>query len=396
MHKKILLVEQSDATRGVAETLLRQNGFDVVGVQTAERAMEVLKFGRPDLIVAGSELIFMGKPFYQQITEREDAEQLRLIVVHDSNEPAPAAPSEMVITRPFDPRLFLQKVQAFTDGKAGQMAPPVKNTAQDANPLGGASLDDEFLDAALGLDGIEVTDSEVMNRTGVSIKKKTAGDEMVGMSEVGESAGLSDSGRVESVIVSDSSTDIRRGGTKKTPIPVSGTGKLDILDDQFGLTNPKGSDPEPEAGDHDYAWFVGEMQKGDTIDKTDDNTDHNLTFTDPSQSVDPVTDPVGVSQPKKKSSDSGGVEKFIDEFKKEVEKFQADEPESVTLQPENDLSNPWEDSIEAVTPEQVAIFTREFTASLAEKVAEKIAAKIDADKLLKLIKTELMKKKKQG
>ncbi len=396
MHKKILLVEQSDATRGVAETLLRQNGFDVVGVSSADRAMEVLKFGHPDLIVVGSELMLSGKPFYQHLSERDDAARLKLIVIHDSNDSVPSVSNDIVITRPFDPRVFLQKIQECAGGSVEQVKSVT--TEQSLNPLGGASLDDEFLDAALGLDGIEVTDSEVMDKTIIPSKRKTESDEMVGMSEIGENTGMSDSSRVESVMVTESNTDIRQG-KKKTAQPASGTGKLDILDDQFGLVNPQDTGFEPEVTDHDYAWFVGEMQKEDTVDKSDQEeqkVDKNLTFVNTTQMVDPITNPTGNASSKKPTSDGGGVEKFIDEFKKEVEKFQAEEPESVTLQPEDSLSQQWEDSIEAVSTEQVHVFTKEFADSLAEKIAEKIVAKIDADKLLRLIKSELIKRNEQG
>ena len=41
MRKRVLLAEQSDAIRGVAETVLRQNGFEVIPITTAEKALEV-------------------------------------------------------------------------------------------------------------------------------------------------------------------------------------------------------------------------------------------------------------------------------------------------------------------------------------------------------------------
>ncbi|MFZ5980130.1 MAG: hypothetical protein ACOYVF_05810 [Candidatus Zixiibacteriota bacterium] len=90
-----------------------------------------------------------------------------------------------------------------------------------------------------------------------------------------------------------------------------------------------------------------------------------------------------------------GVEKFIDEFKKEVEKIHSHEPETMVVDEELALNSPspdlvWEEKLEKVSPEQVNLFTRELTLALAERIAEKITAKIDPVKLTQLIKNEII------
>ena len=115
--------------------------------------------------------------------------------------------------------------------------------------------------------------------------------------------------------------------------------------------------------------------------------------------VDPVTPPPAEKPPKPAEpakSGSAGVEKFIDEFKKEVERIHSSEPEMVVI--DDVRSEPstsgkkmvWEEKLEKVTPEQVNLFTRQFTLELAERIAEKIAAKIDPNKLTQLIKNEII------
>ena len=43
MHKRILIIEAADAVRGIAENVLRQNGYEVISVSDAEKALEVLQ-----------------------------------------------------------------------------------------------------------------------------------------------------------------------------------------------------------------------------------------------------------------------------------------------------------------------------------------------------------------
>ena len=60
MSKKILLAESSQVTRSIAEKILRQSGFEVISVNSAEKALEVIELTRPDLIIAGGELTSSG------------------------------------------------------------------------------------------------------------------------------------------------------------------------------------------------------------------------------------------------------------------------------------------------------------------------------------------------
>jgi hypothetical protein len=55
----------------------------------------------------------------------------------------------------------------------------------------------------------------------------------------------------------------------------------------------------------------------------------------------------------------------------------------------------WEDTVEKLTPDKVALFTRQLAYDLAEKLAIRIAAKIDPDKLLNLIKAEVIARAQQ-
>lgn len=50
----------------------------------------------------------------------------------------------------------------------------------------------------------------------------------------------------------------------------------------------------------------------------------------------------------------------------------------------------WDEKLENLTPDQMGLFTAQFSKDLAEKIADKIINKIDEEKLLALIKSEII------
>ncbi|HWR82677.1 MAG TPA: response regulator, partial [Candidatus Deferrimicrobium sp.] len=100
MRKRVLLAEQSDATRSVAESLLRQNGFEVISVAAAENALEVLKFTRPDLIILGGDMTTPDrKPLYERIRNDSKTSAIALLLFDTAASDLPFPP-EVIIPRP--------------------------------------------------------------------------------------------------------------------------------------------------------------------------------------------------------------------------------------------------------------------------------------------------------
>lgn len=403
MRKRVLLAEESEATRKVAETVLRENGFEVIAVSSGDKGLEVVEFSRPDLIVAGSELAARGrKLFYEQIQENPKTAAVPMLLFVNSDQNDLSLPSEMLINRPLDPRAFIERVNGFMGQTAGQKAAAA---AGASNPLSDANLEDDFLDAALGLDRIDVMESEVMDKTQITAKKaKSKPSDKTDGYEADENT---DSGKVESLIIREDETDIRPQGDKSGKSKsMSSSGKIEILDDAYGLVVGGPVELEDEHATHDYQWFINEMQKDNSsfappgADKpAGDGPDAgpDLTFSEPSSMVDPIT-PSPESPPKaeEKPAAAAGVDGFIDEFKREIEKIRSDEPESVTIGDDHQAkagtadSMSWQDTLEKMTPEEISLFTRQFVSELADKIAQLIAAKIDSGKLLQLLRREIM------
>ncbi|MCK4605678.1 MAG: hypothetical protein KAU35_00135 [candidate division Zixibacteria bacterium] len=388
MHKRVLLADGSDTIRNVAGNVLRQNGFEVISVSEAEKAMEVLNFSRPDLLIINANLRDQGqRPLYERIRDDSRFTSIPFLLLAEPGSGDLPFPEEVVITMPFDPREFVERAMLFT----GRSVSPEQPAAVDSAP---------------GHDRIEVTDSEVMDKTsaGFRVPGKTT-EKMIGFDHEKENTDIAESSKVESIMIRDDQTDIVQKQTQKEPLPLSSTGKLDILkdSDQYAVNSPHSLERDGEHQPDDYEWFLSEMRKeakapsqpGAKSQATPDSQQSKLSIAEPSSLVDPITPgPAGEGSPGAQVS-GDGVEKFIGEFKKEVERLQDQEPESIVLradkepEPHSTSATGWEDSLEKITPEQVKLFTREFTATLAEKIAAMIVERIDGDKLVALIRDEI-------
>ena len=406
MHRKILLAEQVDTMRTVAESILRQNGYEVIAVTAAEKAREVLEYTRPDLMIVGADLVSAsGDPFCDQLKDDPRTSDIPLLLFAAVDGREVGFPEEVIIPRPFDPRDFLHRVSLFVSGQEQQGAA--------SGAVSETEIDDDFLDAALGLDRsvdhIDVTDSEVMDKTVVGSRKTGQNREkLIGMESTG-SIEITDTAvepAVESMIIDEDSDRARQRTQVHKKPPTDGTGKLEILSDQYGLVENEAGFHQQEDGVHDYNWFIDSMQQDvnkpahqpgqQPAQQPGDSA--KLHITENSAAVDPVTP--GPSTPFK-AKESAAVEHFIDEFKREMEQLQATDDsglmskeavasEAASDRPAEDLG--WEDKLEHIGPAQVDLFTREFAHELAEKVAQMIAQKIDPDKLLHLFRTELARR----
>jgi len=380
MHKRVLLAESSDTIRGVANSMLQQNGYEVISVSSAAKCLEVLNYSKPDILIVGSELNSDDQRLlYERITGDARFSSIPMLLLSQPDSPELPFPPELIISMPFDPRELLERVAIFTgQAQGGQELPLVVESARaDDNT-------DNVLDAALGLDQLEVTDSEVMDKTtGTSSKKGN---------------GFSETGQVETNVIPEERSDIVQLSSKSTiPHDFSASSKLDILtnSDQYSSSHADAMGQAREGETHDYDWFINEMQnkqdENSAVDSVSankpDTIDSHMSITEPSELVDPITPPPG------KQADTV-VEKFIDEFKKEIDKVRSDEPESILLeaeaQPQKTVNqHKWQESLETIGPKQIDTFVRELSASLAERIADRVMSQLDSKKLLEIIREEI-------
>jgi hypothetical protein len=359
--------------------------------------MEVLNHTSPNLIITGSNLSGPGSSlFCERVASDNRFVAIPILLFVEPGQPSPSYPNEAIMKLPFDPKQFLDRVATLTSSTSQEQQ------SSSLNPLDGLGLEDAALDAALGLDHIEVTDSEDMNKTAFGkTKQKKATDKMIGYDHSDTTdTNMSDSSRVESVVIRDEYGDIKPSADlHHGQVPLNASGKLDILgdSDQYGIANPEDLSGPVADTNHDYDWFINEMKLDATgappkSEKTDlAQESQGLKFRDTASFVDPITPPPDFLPPAGEN-----VEKFIDEFKKEVDKIHDSEPQTVVVEADSASRNTksdehdWEDSLEKISPEQISLFKQEFVALLAEKIAQKIVDKIDSQKLLSMLKNEIM------
>jgi hypothetical protein len=410
MHKRLLLVENSDTIRGAVEGLLRQNGYEVYSVPTAERALQVAKASRPDLMIVNSgSAISDGTPLFKLLASAPASEAVAMLVITDQPAGSLAIPSEIEVALPIDPVSFMDKVNKCISGSGGQ------DQSNQSAPSQGQAAGNQ-LDHALGLDRIEVTDSEIMDRTAMGRNALRVVDES-GRPQTG--AAKDASGRVGSISVTEDQSEVRLSPDKKPAPGPSESAALNILNDadQYAIDNPASLDPSGMETNHDYDWFVKEMQRDDAAPASPPASGGSRTPTPPpappkekivtqepvaakAQKPQPVIEPPATPPRSERPPEmpavgehTGAVAQFIDEFKKEVQKFNDQEPESIVIKedpPAPEASAPkasqWEETEETVTRGKVDSYSEKFAADLAQRVAELIVDKIDPDQLAALIK----------
>lgn len=434
MSKKVLVVEQSLAVRGVAESLLRQNGFEVVTADSAAQAKEILGSSVIDLILLSSEMTDeSGQPLYESLGTDKKTAAIPLLLLHDQNiEEAPAFPPESVVGKPFTPREFIAAIGPFLGGDT--------DLDGKSSPFSGADFEEDLIDTALGLDKIEVHKAEVLeDDTAVyrKSKKKPTTESMIGFEfkvspdDTGkvvhkkfDSVTIPADDKKESEPETPQDKEAEDSGELEileekhtTPEPLSDSSKLELSTDQYGLTASHSADGEQLVDDtetHDYEWFLSELRKEtDGAKAADDElppsipTGHQVSLdaepetskTDKPKQGQPSAKKQEVDQKPAAASDHGeAIDKFISEFKKEVDKITGDEPEKIDVatvaadegrggkdkKSGDGLS--WDEGMEKLPPDQIREISGKIVALVAQRVADQIIARIDPNVVYHLIK----------
>ncbi|UCD95280.1 MAG: hypothetical protein JSU69_04315 [Candidatus Zixiibacteriota bacterium] len=407
MRKKILVAEKSDAIRSIAESILHQHGYDVVAASNTEKAKELIITAKPNMVIIGADLKDAdNKYLYDILEENENTSSIPLLLIADPEGRSLSYPEEVILPRPFDPDDFIGRVRLFVGGGVESATDEKVKTAE---PFAAGSVDDELIDEALGLDRIEVEDSEVMDKTATNLRVKAAGKSAkkdffdIHQPEYDEAGKPSDSDKVESRMIRDEAPPGEdKEVKKKEQTPASA--KIELTDDQYGLINPdEAGSPEAVQGesDHDYDWFIKEMQK-ESVEKppavgTRQHDSQKLESVPTSDVIEPLKPPPSDEKPPEQPKiKPGGVDEFISEFKQEAEKISSEpapEPKVEkagarpvsTIAVEEKKAKPETE----VDPAEIRHFVNYLVELLSEKLAKKIVDKIDKDEIYRLIKDDI-------
>jgi CheY-like chemotaxis protein len=406
MAKKVLVVEESLAVRGIAESLLRQNGYEVFSAASAEEARTIIRGSRIELVLVSSTASDpAGRRFVDTLGGDPSTASLPLLILHDPTAGESGYPLELIIHKPFTPREFLDAVASKGTFRP---VPP----AQPASPFEGAALEDDIIDAALGLDRLEVDESKVIgDDTGAFriLNAKPTKETMIGF-EYGASS-PDDSGavakKVDQISIKDSgATPVppkAAAGDAATdnqaPEGFSGSGKIEIVSDQYGMITPPEMQPpmfeDAVPRTHDYDWFIKELKREGTAPLEGAppkaaGDSGPVKVAGKADTIPPVVPPAPTPP-----SHQTAIDKFISEFKREIENIPETPIPTVAITPPREAAARqsdadasglgWREAIEQISPNDIKLLSRELIEAVSARVAERILSNLDQETVYRIL-----------
>jgi two-component system, OmpR family, alkaline phosphatase synthesis response regulator PhoP len=289
--KKVLVAETSPTITSVADSLLRQKGYDVTCVDDGEQGYEIAKKERPDLIISGLGLLgITGIELCKKVCADPITGGIPVVLLVGEHDGAYMDQLDVCgargrLRKPFSPKELLGVVEKY----AGSDTPMHVTRIVDQNAEGAPRLQpsatnkpesqvgfpkehrpqDEKVNTPFNLDWDDLKESE-------SIKRESSGK-----------INLDDTGLV-------------------------------IDDDQYGLTSyvDKYQSQARKQAQEDYNWFVDEMKRDISGQPEESKPAQKPKAVDnrpaPTPSVSYQDIGSGVSE------DSGKYQRFLDQFKKDT------------------------------------------------------------------------------
>ncbi len=232
--KKVIVADASPTIKSVADSLLRQHGYDVVCTSDGLQAWEVVQAERPDLVLAGLNLSgISGLELCRQMSGDQLAGGIPVVLMIGAKddfteEQSISSGARGRLKKPFSPRDLLEIITKLIGAGDGQ--PSGQPDPQEGTPR--TSLQGDIISTTRHLDK---EPEQVYNLDWTDLKDMN-------------------------------------GEKSDTPVKVTGfdTSEPDqdllIEKDQFNLIHEQAEDEITEASsrpeeDEDYNWFIGEMKR---------------------------------------------------------------------------------------------------------------------------------------
>lgn len=123
MPKKILVADDSSAIRSVADSLLRQKGYEVLCASNGTEAWELIRMTKPDLIILDHSLPDLETDkICEKIKKQSDLKDIPVLILLGTNEVKKQGKFkdlgvDAFVFKPFTPKEFLTKVELFSELK---------------------------------------------------------------------------------------------------------------------------------------------------------------------------------------------------------------------------------------------------------------------------------------
>lgn len=365
MAMKILVVDDSSTMRSVAESSLRQKGYEVLLADGIQKGLEIMKYNKPDLIFLDYSLpdIDCGA-MCRRLKKEEQSKDAPLVVLLSSAETNKKTEltecgAEGFVVKPFTAKELtniIEELSAKKDAKiASQPQPEESNQSpvEEENPV-----EDKIEVDAMLMSSFQTPTAPKKDRfeeTSVSLDLGNIQFPTVPVEEnIVSPDSLSDSSKIETVPDSNSS--------------------------------------------HDYEWFVSEIKK-DMQENGEEKAKPEPEVIAEDSSIDYMTkitlddkeEPKAPSE-EKKTTGNNEFEQFVSEFKKEMEGTSFDEKDLDTLPTREEKAA--EEKTETVFPKSPDYdeLTNRLVDEISRKIAQQIAEKIDREFLKQMIEKHISEK----
>jgi twitching motility two-component system response regulator PilH len=327
--KKILVVESSPTIKSVADSLLRQKGFDVTCLSDGQRAYEFARSEKPDLILSGLELAgIKGDELCMKITSDPFTGGIPVILFvgkHDTidNSKIDLCGARGLIKKPFSPKELLSVVEKFTGSGGPIRAPKAVDQSSDSAPK---------LKPKVSPQEIKTATRSIISEEDAPKKHETVFN--LEWSDLSDSTGIKQT-------FDDKLND--------------NDSSLVLEEDQFGLTSLADEVVSVSKGnkDEDYDWFINEMKQ-----EMED-------FGGDSRAKEPPREPKVAYQDLKKP-----VSKDDSEYRRFLENFKQEQP---SPRPDIDINR--------------------LVETVSDKLAQKIVEKIDKNEIKQILTSILKENK---
>jgi len=329
--KKILVVENSPTIISVADSLLRQRGYDVTCLADGQTAYRFARTEKPDLVltalgIAGlnglelcksisNDAIIGGIPVIFLIGEKDAAYMDKIDLCG----------ARARIKKPFSPKELLNVVEKYTSISEDKPTPKLVDQTAESGPRLKAKIEPSEVGTATH-SILPKTNSLKKHETVFNLEWEDLKDDVENMADSANKASLDESGLI-------------------------------LEEDQYGLTrlSEEAAPFSQKQKDEDYDWFIGEMKK--EIEDTGPTKKSEAAPT-PKPKPDVAYHDLGTPA----SKDESKYRQFLDQFKQDAGIINQQKPQSDAPIDINWLAD-----------------------RVAEKLAKKIVEKLDKQELKQII-----------
>ncbi|MBD3168012.1 MAG: response regulator [candidate division Zixibacteria bacterium] len=349
MAKKIVVADDSSTIRGVAESLLRQKGYEVFSAPDGENALTLVEDIKPDLVLLDYSMPEPnGINLCKQLRERDDFKETPIIIM------ANARDSENVIDfveggatetmiKPFTPRELNETVERFINKeKSDDKMSDTSSVQIEHNLINRETDEDDSFSDSENIIEPDTANDDTSGKIGkFSLDSDTAHQESESFLD------LKDEGEDFDFTWSDLSLDaeefIKDSENDKSPGDslLEETREEDDMDNSVSMfiDNYDRKAENHKDSPHDYDWFINEMNKENKGEKSEagtEETDQEPDMkaeepeTEPAEDKSEGTPPTGVKATEK-------YEEFISAFRDDIKGLTKDPEQEIKkeeVQPE--------------------------------------------------------------